>query len=128
MLYEDSYCGRDRAERYSKDHKLGLGSDRLSCTRKQSNAMRLLCSSLAYQLIEGLRRVALAGTQRARATFGKGRMKLCKLAARVRVMKMREEVHLAARHPGSSLVAPIIGQARRGHVRRTAGSSTSLSG
>ncbi|HCN76630.1 MAG TPA: hypothetical protein DIT13_05475 [Verrucomicrobiales bacterium] len=112
-LYEDIYSGRGRAELYIKDHKLGLVSDRLSCTRKEGNAMRLLCSSLAYRVLEGFRRVALAGTQLARATFGEVRMKIFKLAARMRVMKTRVEVHLAARHPGSSLVAQIIGQALR---------------
>lgn len=128
MLYEDIYCGRGRAELFIKDHKLGLVSDRLSCTRKEGNAMRLLCSSLAYQVLEGFRRVSLAGTKLARATFGEVRMKLFKLAARVRVMKTRVEVHLAARHPGSSLVAQILGQALRVLVPSTAGSVASASG
>lgn len=110
-LYENIYCGRGRAELYIKDHKLGLVSDRLSCTRKEGNAMRLLCSSLAYQVLAGFRRVSLAGTQLARATFGEVRMKLFKLAARVRVLKGRVEIHLARKHPGSALVAQIIGPA-----------------
>jgi hypothetical protein len=123
-LYEDIYCGRGRAELYIKDHKLGLVSDRLSCTRKEGNAMRLLCSSIAYQVLEGFRRVSLAGTKLARATFGEVRMKLFKLAARVRVMKTRVEVHLASKHPGSSLVAQIIGQALRVVAPKTAGSTS----
>ena len=127
-LYEDIYCGRGRAELYIKDHKLGLVSDRLSCTRKEGNAMRLLCSSLAYQVLEGFRRVALADTKLARATFGEVRMKLFKLAARVRVMKTRVEVHLASKHPGSSLVAQIIGQALRVLVPRSASSAAGTSG
>ena len=128
QLYEDIYCGRGRAELYIKDHKLGLVSDRLSCTRKEGNAMRLLCSSLAYQVLEGFRRVSLAGTKLARATFGEVRMKLFKLAARVRVMKTRVEVHLASKHPGSSLVAQIIGQALRVLVARRSGSAACASG
>ena len=110
-LYEVVYCGRGRAELYIKDHKLGLVSDRLSCTRKEGNAMRLLCSSLAYQVLEGFRRVSLSGTKLGKATFGEVRMKLFKLAARVRVLKGRIEVHLASKHPGSELVAQIIPQA-----------------
>lgn len=124
-LYEVIYCGRGRAELYIKDHKLGLVSDRLSCTRKEGNAMRLLCSSLAYQVLEGFRRVSLAGTQLARATFGQVRLKLFKLAARVRVMKTRVEVHLASKHPGSALVAQILGQALQVLTPRTAGSAPS---
>lgn len=110
-LYERIYCGRGRAELCIKDHKLGLTSDRLSCTRKEGNAMRLLMSSLAYQVLEGFRRVALAGTKLARATFGEVRMKLLKLAARVRVLKTRVEVHLSKSHPGSALVAKVLGAA-----------------
>jgi hypothetical protein len=39
-LYEDTYCGRGRAELYIKDHKLGLVSDRLSLhpQRRQRHA------------------------------------------------------------------------------------------
>ena len=113
QLYEVVYCGRGRAELYIKDHKLGLTSDRLSCTRKEGNAMRLLLSSLAYQLLDGLRRRVLAGSELARATFGEIRMKLIKLAARVRVMKSRVEVHLASRHPGSLRLAQVLARALR---------------
>jgi hypothetical protein len=56
----------------------------------------------------------------ARATFGEVRIKLFKLAARVRVMKTRVEVHLASKHPGSSLVAQIIGQALQVLVPKSA--------
>lgn len=112
-LYEVVYCGRGRAELYIKDHKLGLTSDRLSCTRKEGNAMRLLMSSLAYQVLDGLRRRVLAGSELARATFGEIRLKLFKLAARVRVMKTRVEVHLARRHPGSERLSRVLARALR---------------
>jgi len=75
--------------------------------------MRLLCSSLAYRVLEGFRRVSLAGTQLARATFGEVRIKPFNLAARVRVMKTRVEVYLASKHPGCELVAQILEQALR---------------
>ncbi len=110
-LYEVIYCGRGRAELYIKDHKLGLVSDRLSCTRKEGNAMRLLVASLAYQVLDGFRRSVLGGTELARATFGQIRIRLFKLAARVRVLKTRVEIHLASRHPGSVLLAGVIAQA-----------------
>ena len=110
-LYDVIYCGRGRAELYIKDHKLGLVSDRLSCTRKEGNAMRLLVASLAYQVLDGFRRSVLGGTELARATFGQIRIKLFKLAARVRVLKTRVEIHLASRHPGSVLLASLIAQA-----------------
>lgn len=111
QLYEVIYCGRGRAELYIKDHKLGLVSDRLSCTRKEGNAMRLLVTSPAYQVLDGFRRTVLAGTELARATFGQIRIKLFKLAARVRVLKTRVEIHLAGMHPGSVRLAGVIGLA-----------------
>jgi hypothetical protein len=110
-LYTQIYCGRGRAELCIKDHKLGLTSDRLSCTRKEGNAMRLLIASLAYQVLDGFRRRVLGGSALAKATFGEIRMKLFKLAARVRVLKTRIEVHLAARHPGSEWVAQLVSRA-----------------
>lgn len=110
-LYEVIYCGRGRAELYIKDHKLGLVSDRLSCTRKEGNAMRLLVTALAYQVLDGFRRTVLEGTELARATFGQIRIKLFKLAARVRVLKTRVEIHLGSRHPGSIRLAGVIGRA-----------------
>ena len=111
MLYEKVYCGRGRAELYIKDHKLGLVSDRLSCTRKEGNAMRLLISSLAYQIFEGFRRVSPGGTELARATFGQVRLRLFKLAAHVRVLKTRVEIHLSRAHDGSVLLSRVVEQA-----------------
>ena len=111
QLYDVVYGGRGRAELYIKDHKLGLVSDRLSCTRKEGNAMRLLVASLAYQVLDGFRRSVLGGTELARATFGQIRIKRFKLAARVRVLQTRVEIHLAGRHPGSVPLAGVIAPA-----------------
>ena len=46
-----------------------------------ANQWRLLLSSLAYALLEGVRRLALAGTQLARATCGTIRLRLLKIGA-----------------------------------------------
>lgn len=120
-LYEVIYCGRGRAELYIKDHKLGLTSDRLSCTRKEGNAMRLLVTSLAYQLLDGFRRTVLEGTELARSSFGEIRLKLFKLAARVRVLKTRVEIHLATWHPGCARLASVIERALRLGMPHSAG-------
>jgi hypothetical protein len=50
-------------------------------------------------------------------------MKLFKLAARVRVLKTRVEVHLASKHPGSALVTEIIGAALQVLAPKSATSS-----
>ncbi len=44
--------------------------------------MRLLKSSLTYQVLEGFRRRALRGTELTRETFGEGRMRLIQVPAR----------------------------------------------
>ena len=55
--------------------------DRTSCQRWSRNQFRLLLSSLAYTLIEAIRRIALQGTELARAYVGTIRLKLLKIAA-----------------------------------------------
>jgi hypothetical protein len=51
----------------SKEQQLGLFADRTSSTLWWANQLRLLLSSLAYVLIETIRRVALRGTHLANA-------------------------------------------------------------
>ena len=63
-----------------------------------ANQFRLLLSSFAYVLIQRLR-AALAGTQLARAQASTLRVKLLKVAARVKVSARRVVFHLASSHP-----------------------------
>jgi hypothetical protein len=50
-----------------KEQQLALFADRTSCHYWWANQFRLLLSSLAYILLETIRRVALQGTELARA-------------------------------------------------------------
>lgn len=59
FLYEVLYCGRGNAENHIKDVKLTLFSDRTSCKDWDANQFRVLLSSLAYTLMEYIRRVGL---------------------------------------------------------------------
>ena len=54
-------------------------ADRTSCHNWWANQFRLLLSSLAYILIESIRRLALKGTELARAYVGTIRLKLLKI-------------------------------------------------
>jgi hypothetical protein len=74
-------------------------------------------------VLEGFLRVKLVGTKLARSIFGEVRIKLFKLAARVRVLKTSVVVHLASRHSGSALVAQILEQALRLLTPKSAPSS-----
>lgn len=98
-LYEQVYCGRGNTELYIRAHKLELGGDRLSCRKASANQMRLFLHSAAYIIMEQMRRRLLGGTKLARATFGRIRLELMKVAVRLDVLKDRVRVHLSWRLP-----------------------------
>ena len=64
-----------------KEQQLDLFADRTSCHRWWPNQFRLLLSSLAYMLLEAIRRLALKGTELANAYVGTLRLKLLKVGA-----------------------------------------------
>ena len=80
-IYERSYCQRGEMENRIKEQQLGLFADRTSCHAWWPNQWRLLLSSLAYVLMESIRRLALIGTELAHATCGTIRLKLLKIGA-----------------------------------------------
>jgi hypothetical protein len=98
-LYDDVYCQRGEAENRIKEQQLDLFADRTSCHRFLANQFRLLLSSSAYVLVQALRRMALSGTELARAQVGTIRLKLFKVAARVMVTARRVVFHLASSYP-----------------------------
>ncbi len=80
-LYDKIYCARGDMENRIKESQLDMFADRTSCQRWWSNQFRLLLSSLAYTLVEAIRRLALHGTELARAYVGTIRLKLFKIGA-----------------------------------------------
>lgn len=94
FLYDDVYCDRGNAELFIKEHKLGLGSDRSPCQSARANQLRLLLHSAAYAILHRFRERVLKGSQLATACFDQIRIKLLKIAARVRRMKTRIRFHL----------------------------------
>jgi hypothetical protein len=81
VLYDKLYCARGDMENRIKEQQLDLYADRTSCHRWWPNQFRLLLSSLAYILLESIRRLALTGTELARAYVGTIRIKLLKIGA-----------------------------------------------
>ncbi|PLY14308.1 MAG: hypothetical protein C0631_11665 [Sedimenticola sp.] len=69
-LYDQLYCARGEAENRIKEQQLDLFADRTSCHAWWSNQFCLLLSSLAYTLLEALRRLGLDGTELANAYVG----------------------------------------------------------
>jgi hypothetical protein len=88
-LYETAYCGRGRAELMIKDHKNALKSDRSSCSSAVANQFRLYIHSAAYVIMHNLRKTVLRGTDLEKAQFDTIRLKILKLAVRVKVMKTK---------------------------------------
>ena len=85
-LYEKGYCARgDCPENRIKEQQLDLFADRTSTGKMWSNQLRLYFSSVAYVLMQTLRRMALAGTELEKAQCGTIRLKLLKIGAQVRV-------------------------------------------
>jgi hypothetical protein len=78
-LYEDVYCARGEMENRIKEQQLGLFADRTSCHAWWANQFRLLRASLAYVLLENLRRRGLADTEWAHAQCATLRVKLLKI-------------------------------------------------
>jgi len=80
-LYEDVYCARGDMENRIKEQQLCLFADRTSAHYWYANQFRLLLSSLAYILMQTIRRLALTGTELAKAQCGTIRLKLLKVGA-----------------------------------------------
>ena len=109
-LYEKDYCGRGDMENRIKEQQLDLYADRTSTGTMRSNQLRLWFSTLAYLLMNQLRRVGLPGTELARATCGTLRTRLLKIGALVRVSVRRVRVSLSSAWPLRELFARVAGR------------------
>jgi hypothetical protein len=88
-LYEQLYCARGEMENRIKEQQMCLFADRTSTAKMRSNQIRLWFSSLAYTLVNAVRRLGLHGTRMARARCDTIRLKLFKIGAAVRVSVRR---------------------------------------
>ncbi|HEY7616403.1 MAG TPA: IS1380 family transposase, partial [Terriglobales bacterium] len=84
-LYEEFYCARGEMENRIKEQQLALFADRTSTAFLRSNQLRLYFSSIAYCLLQALRRLGLRGTEMAKAQCQTIRLKLLKIGAQIRV-------------------------------------------
>ena len=98
-LYEQDYCGRGEIENRIKEQQLHLFADRTSAGTMRANQVRLYCSSMAYVLLNALRRLGLCGTELAEAQCETIRLKLLKIGALVRVTVRKVWVKLSSSCP-----------------------------
>ncbi len=99
QLYEDIYCARGEMENRIKECQLDLFADRTSSATMRANQLRLWFASMAYVLLDALRRIGLAATQFAKATCGTIRLKLLKIGALVTISIRRVRVAMASAYP-----------------------------
>jgi hypothetical protein len=102
-LYDDLYCRRGEMENRIKEQQLDLFADRTSCHRWWPNQFRLILASLAYTLMEAIRRLALKGTRMARAQAGTIRLRLLKIGAVIIRNTRRVRLHLSSACPDKAL-------------------------
>jgi hypothetical protein len=84
-LYEKVYCARGEMENRIKEQQLYMFADRTSTHWMASNQLRLYFASFAYVVMETLRRLALIGTEMAKAQCHTIRLKLFKIGAQIRI-------------------------------------------
>jgi hypothetical protein len=103
-LYEKFYCARGEMENRIKE-QMYLFADRLSTDEMQGNQLRLYFSSMAYTLMEALRRLGLKGTDWAQAQVDTIRRKLLKIGGIVRVSVRRVLLQLSSAYPWKDMFA-----------------------
>ena len=103
FLYEQIYCARGDMENRIKEKQLDLFADRTSCHKWWSNQFRLLLSSLAYVIMEAIRRLGLYGTELGHAQCGTIRLKLLKIGAIITRNTRRIRFTLSSHYPWKEL-------------------------
>lgn len=113
-LYEKLYCQRGEMENRIKECQLDLFADRTSAHRWWPNQFRLIVSSLAYSLIVAIRRLALPGSEMARAQAGTIRLRLLKIGAVVIRNTRRVTLHLSSACPDKAIFVMVAARLKPG--------------
>lgn len=107
-LYEDFYCARGDMENRIKEQQQDLFADRTSTHAMASNQLRLWFSAFAHLMLSQLQALALPGTRLEKATIGTLRLRLFKIAARVKVSVRRIRFELAEGCPDQDVFAQVF--------------------
>jgi Transposase DDE domain group 1 len=104
-LYEEVYCARGDMENRIRECQTDLFADRTPTATMRANQLGLWFASFADVLVCALRRLALAGTELAKATCGSIRLKLLKIGAQVTLSVRRVKIAFASSYPLQELFA-----------------------
>jgi hypothetical protein len=108
-LYDSLYCARGQAENLIKRHKSQLASDRTSCRSPLANQMRLILHTAAYWLMLTVREVIPQPQPLASGEFSTIRLRLLKIAVRIKETATRIKLAFAANCPEAALFRGLIG-------------------
>lgn len=114
-LYEKVYCARGDMENRIKEQQLHLFADRTSAHTMRANQLRLFFSSMAYILLNELRRVGLEGTKLAHAYVGTIRLRLLKVATVVTVSVRRIRLAFSSAFPMWQVLRHAVEKIRRAY-------------
>ena len=107
-VYETLYCARGQAENLIKAHKTHLASDRTSCRRAVANQVRLVLHTAAYWLLLRVKDAIPQPCELARAEFSTIRLRLMKIAVRVKETPSRVRLAFAAGCPEGELFRGLV--------------------
>lgn len=107
-LYSGIYCARGQAENLIKRHKSQLASDRTSCRSPQANQMRLILHTAAYWLMRLMRDAIPRQQPLARGEFSTLRLRLLKVAVRIKETATRISLAFAANCPDAALFRGLV--------------------
>lgn len=107
-LYEKMYCARGNMENRIKEQQLMLFADRTSTGKMHSNQIRLYFSSVAYVLIQALRRLGLVGTEMAKAQCDTIRLKLFKIGAKIQITVRKVWISFAEGYPFLKIFSHVL--------------------
>ena len=108
-LYDSLYCARGQAENLIKRHKSQLASDRTSCRSPLANQMRLILHTAAYWLMLEVRRAIPRPQPLASGEFSTIRLRLLKIAVRIKETASRVRLAFASNCPDAALFRGLVG-------------------
>ena len=115
-LYEKEYCARGDMENRIKEKQLMLFADRTSSAKMRANQLRLYFSSVAYVLMQTLRRVGLDGTEMAKAQCETIRLKLFKIGAQIKITVRKIWIAFAENYPYQDILRQVYQNLQKGRI------------
>jgi Transposase DDE domain group 1 len=108
-VYDSLYCARGQAENLIKRHKSQLASDRTSCRSPLANQMRLILHTAAYWLMLEVRDAIPRPQKLASGEFSTIRLRLLKIAVRIKETASRVRLAFASNCPDAALFRGLVG-------------------